>query len=231
MKVIKLIGTGLLVASGGFALVACSEEPQPNAALSQAEAAYAAASNDPVAQKSAHQYLEDANDYLTTAKNDWSNGGDKVEVDHNAYMAQRYSEIAQTRGKVRTAALETTATARELTLGNALFATGKADLNANGMRAVADLATYLKHYPNASAQLNGYTDSTGSANINAVLSAARAASVKTALVNQGINASRLIAQGHGPANPVASNSTAAGRQQNRRVEVAIVPEGTAPAQY
>jgi outer membrane protein OmpA-like peptidoglycan-associated protein len=228
MKLHELIGTYLIVATSGIALVACSSTPSPNAALNQAQSAYNTASSDPTVQKSAHQDLEDAHDYLQMAQHEWEKDGDKSEIDHNAYMAHRYSELAQQRAKFRVAALQTTATARNITLGSTLFATGKADLNANGMRAVGDLATYLKNYPSATARLTGYTDSTGSAKINAALSQARAESVKTALVNQGIDGSRLMASGEGPSNPIASNNTAAGRQKNRRVEVAIIPEG-APA--
>lgn len=216
-----LIRTSLLLASSGLVLAACSSTPQPNAALNQAKAAYSAASSDPTVQQSASHDLEDAQDYLQRAQTAWSNNEDKADVDHYAYMAQRYSEVAQERGKVRQAAMQATAASRTITLGDMLFATGKADLNPQGTQAVGELATFLKNYPGRSVVVVGYTDSTGSAKLNAALSEARANAVKTALVQDGIAADRIETRGAGPANPVASNSTAAGRQQNRRVEAAI----------
>ncbi|MGO8920165.1 MAG: OmpA family protein [Stellaceae bacterium] len=228
MKHRTLLRTSFVLASGGLALAACSSAPQPNAALSQAQAAYATASNDPMVQRSAPHDLADAQDFLQTAQTAWSNNEDKAVVDHEAYMAQRYSQIAQERAKVRAGAMQATAAARIITLSDMLFATGKADLNPQGMQAVGELATFLKNYPNRTVAIAGYTDSTGSDKLNAALSAKRAAVVQAALVQQGIAPSRVEARGLGPSNPVASNSTAAGRQQNRRVEVAI-SEGGATA--
>lgn len=213
--------TGVVLASTAFALVACAEAPQPNASLSEAQQAYATASADPVVRQAAPRELENAQESLNTAQDAWQNDEDKATVDHYAYLARRYSEVAQQAAKVRTAAISATTSARVMTLGDMLFATGKADLNANGMKAVTDLATFLHHYPDRIVAIMGYTDSTGSAKLNAALSEQRAAAVQQALVAQGIDASRIQAKGLGESNPVASNKTANGRQQNRRVEVAI----------
>ncbi|MCN7914011.1 OmpA family lipoprotein [Escherichia coli] len=69
----------------------------------------------------------------------------------------------------------------------------------------------------------GYTDSTGGHDLNMRLSQQRADSVASALITQGVDASRIRTQGLGPANPIASNSTAEGKAQNRRVEITLSP--------
>jgi OOP family OmpA-OmpF porin len=67
----------------------------------------------------------------------------------------------------------------------------------------------------------GHTDNTGSMELNLRLSKERAEAVKAYLVSQGVNASRIEATGYGPNQPIASNATAAGRQENRRVEFTL----------
>lgn len=221
MKHRDIFFPGLLLVSSSLALLACSSEPQPNPALNEAQQAYASASSNPEVQKAAPGELQNADESLREAQSAWKDNQDKETVDHYAYMARRYSEVAQEAAKVRTAAIAATTTARVLTLGDMLFATGKADLNSRGQTAVADLATFMHNYPDRKVTIVGYTDSTGSAGLNARLSQARADAVREALVAQGIDASRIETTGRGPANPIASNKTKTGRQQNRRVEVAI----------
>jgi outer membrane protein OmpA-like peptidoglycan-associated protein len=222
----RILATFLLMSSS-FALLACGSAPEPNAALDEARQAYSTASNDRAVQQAAPRELQNARESLNTAQTAWENDKDRGTVDHYAYMAQGYSQIAREAAKVRTAAIQATTTARVLTLGDMLFATGKSDLNGEGIKAVADLATFLRHYPDRTVNLIGYTDSTGSAQTNAALSQRRAQAVQAALVADGIDASRIQAQGMGPASPVASNSTTSGRQQNRRVEVDISGARTA----
>ena len=69
--------------------------------------------------------------------------------------------------------------------------------------------------------VTGYTDNTGNDSINIPLSQARAQSVKNYLAGQGVSSNRIDAQGLGSSNPIASNATAAGKEQNRRVEISI----------
>ncbi|MDP4704209.1 MAG: OmpA family protein, partial [Polaribacter sp.] len=75
--------------------------------------------------------------------------------------------------------------------------------------------------PNANFVIEGHTDSTGSANVNSRISKARAMAVRDYLVKKGIATTRLDAQGFGEGQPIASNDTAEGREQNRRVVVKV----------
>lgn len=108
-----------------------------------------------------------------------------------------------------------------LTLGDVLFDAGRATLNPGAARAIDQLATFLKENPARTIEIEGYTDSVGSEQMNQTLSERRANAVKNALMDRGIESNRIAARGFGEGNPVASNATAAGRQQNRRVEIVI----------
>src|ERR1700730_444466 len=108
-----------------------------------------------------------------------------------------------------------------LTLGDVLFTTGKADLKPGATGNLNKLVAFLNEYPDPTAAIQGYTDSVGSQDYNQSLSERRADSVKSYLAGQGIGSLRLSASGRGQNDPVADNDSAAGRQQNRRVEVII----------
>lgn len=111
-----------------------------------------------------------------------------------------------------------------LTLSEVLFDVGKASLKEGGNRAVQQLATFLRDYPDRNVLVEGHTDNTGSLQLNQDLSRRRAEAVRSSLINMGISGNRIRTVGHGPQFPVATNSTAAGRQQNRRVEIIISSE-------
>lgn len=108
-----------------------------------------------------------------------------------------------------------------VTLGDVLFTSGQADLKAGATGNLNKLVAFLNEYTNRTVMIEGYTDSVGSEDYNQGLSQRRADSVKTYLVGQGIGSVRLVAAGKGENAPVAGNDSAAGRQQNRRVEVII----------
>jgi len=112
-----------------------------------------------------------------------------------------------------------------LTIGDVLFATGKADLSPDAYKSVARLAEFLKKYPNRNVLIEGHTDSVGKDDYNLALSQKRADSVKAQLVGDGIEAGRITTVGYGKKYPVASNDTKAGKAQNRRVDVIILNEG------
>ena len=99
------------------------------------------------------------------------------------------------------------------------FETGKAELTPESQTILDGVAESLVANDSIKVQVGGHTDNTGSAAVNKRLSAARANSVREYLVSKGVAADRLTAVGFGPTKPVASNRTAAGRAQNRRVEL------------
>ncbi len=105
--------------------------------------------------------------------------------------------------------------------GGILFPTGKYTLSPSAQTDLARFATSLKQNPDTNVQIYGYTDNTGSFEVNQRLSGERADAVLSFLANSGVSPTRLSAQGIPMANYVASNETAAGRAQNRRVEVFI----------
>lgn len=107
---------------------------------------------------------------------------------------------------------------------NITFDTNRANVKPQFQPILGQLAQSIQQYPGTLVQIEGHTDSTGTAAYNQTLSENRAGAVRNDLIQRGVPASRLVAVGYGMTRPVADNSTAAGRAQNRRVEVLIVPE-------
>ena len=103
--------------------------------------------------------------------------------------------------------------------GDVLFDTGRATLKPGADRTIDRLAQALKDNPNTKVQIEGHTDSVGGDDYNLALSERRAEAVADALRFRGVPADRYEAKGLGKDFPVASNDSAAGRQQNRRVEI------------
>lgn len=103
-----------------------------------------------------------------------------------------------------------------------LFASGKSDLNTASRTSLSKFAASLSENPQTNVQIFGHTDDTGGDHINIPLSQQRAVSVQNYLNIQGISSNRITAAGKGSSEPVASNTTAAGRTQNRRVEIYIL---------
>lgn len=123
-------------------------------------------------------------------------------------------------------ALPTRDTARGLVvnLGDVLFDTGKAVIRPAAREKLALLAGICLAYPGLRLEAEGHTDNTGSDELNLKLSEQRAFAVRTLLLDQGLDASRVMARGFGKEQPVADNGTAQGRQQNRRVEIVVSGE-------
>jgi outer membrane protein OmpA-like peptidoglycan-associated protein len=112
-----------------------------------------------------------------------------------------------------------------LTVGDVLFATGKAEVSSGGQRSIDKLADFLKAYPRRNVLIEGHTDNTGDQDFNIKLSQQRADTVRDRLVEKGVAAQRIRTKGYGAKFPVVDNDTTGGRQQNRRVEVVILEEG------
>jgi outer membrane protein OmpA-like peptidoglycan-associated protein len=167
-------------------------------------------------------------------------------------MAQARQQAEQMREKLRqqlNQVLNTQESARGLivNMSDVLFGFNKFDLKTDAEIKLAKVSGILLTYPNLKVQVEGYTDNVGSAEYNQQLSEKRAMAVQTFLISQGVPPAEVTSQGYGAADPVADNSSSAGRAKNRRVELVVsgqaigvqeqaptpansqpVPPGTAP---
>ena len=108
---------------------------------------------------------------------------------------------------------------------NIYFGTGSTDLDANGRQVLDQVALTAQTYSNAYLRIEGNTDNVGSGQANVALSQKRAQTVANYLVKRyGFSPGRFIAKGNGPAKPVATNATEAGRARNRRTDILVVPK-------
>src|SRR5580693_6907635 len=178
---------------------AAAAQAQAQAQQSQAQAAQAE-----LARQQAAQQAQQSEQARQQAEND------KAQM--RARMLQQLNQV-----------LETKDTARGLivSMPDVLFDTGKAELKSTARERLAKVAGILIAYPDIRVEIDGYTDSTGSLEFNNRLSQQRADSVRSYLSSQGVNSSAITTQGFGPSQPIASNDTASGRQQNRRVELVV----------
>lgn len=111
---------------------------------------------------------------------------------------------------------------KNMVLNNIYFEPGKAVLNTNSSTDLLKLVQFLKDNPTTRLEIQGFTDNTGNALVNKKLSEKRANSIVNYLVINGVNKSRLTAKGFGALQPVADDTTAAGKAKNRRVEMKVV---------
>ena len=175
-----------------------------------------------------------AKDQVATAKAE--NAAQRVAADQARSDAANAAQVAAANSEQQAAELQRqidvlqakpTDRGLVLTLGDVLFTTGRADLKPGAAGNLNKLVAFLNKYPDRSVTIQGYTDSVGSEDYNQGLSERRADSVKSYLAEQGVSSMRLSARGKGRSDPVADNESAAGRQQNRRVEVIISNQATA----
>jgi outer membrane protein OmpA-like peptidoglycan-associated protein len=181
------------------------------AARAQADAARAQA--DAAAQNSAQQAAA-ANAQAQAARD----AAAKAEADKQALRAALLDQFNRI--------LPTTDTPRglQVNMADVLFAFGKYDLQAPAREALAKFSGIVLAHPGLHLAVEGYTDSVGTDAFNLTLSQQRADTVRAYLVGQGLDPNQITATGYGKSNPVSDNSTAAGRQQNRRVEIIISGE-------
>ncbi len=152
---------------------------------------------------------------------------DQARQQAEAQTAQLRARLLQQLNQV----LQTRDTARGLivSMPDVLFDTGKANLRPAARERLAKVAGILLAYPDIRVEIDGYTDSTGTLAFNEKLSQERAAGVESYLAQEGVAGTSMTTQGFGPSDPIASNSTAAGRQQNRRVEMVVSGESIGAA--
>ena len=108
---------------------------------------------------------------------------------------------------------------RRLVLRGVAFETGRSALTQDSYGILDQIAERLVERPDVRIEVAGHTDNTGSRSLNMRLSLERAQAVKAYLARRGVEPSRMVAEGYGPDQPIATNATAAGRAQNRRVEL------------
>jgi len=239
------------MAAVAFAILAgCASTPDSSPDLQAAQAAYDMARQNPDILKYAARDLESAQKTLeraatateladmnslayvaqsevklAEAKAQRGLAEAKIEelgrVKSEVQLEVRDTELASSRAQLAELQARQTERGTIVTLGNVLFATGRAELLPGAMQSVDRLAEYLQDNPQKSVLVEGHTDSTGSDTTNLRLSQERADSVRMALISRAISANRIVATGLGSSRPIAPNDTSSGRQQNRRVEIVI----------
>lgn len=139
------------------------------------------------------------------------------------YLDAQEAELRQELASTGVSVMRSGDSIRLIMPGNITFKTDSSDINAGFYATLNSVAKVLNKYNNSTVMVLGYTDNTGSAEYNQTLSQQRAAAVAAYLQGQGVKSTRFEIMGMGPSNPIASNTDAAGRGQNRRVEIKIIP--------
>jgi outer membrane protein OmpA-like peptidoglycan-associated protein len=192
---------------------AAAAQAQAQADQSRAQAAQAqqAQQQAELAQQQAAQQAQQAEQARQQAEQARQQAeNDKAQM--RARMLAQLNQVLQTRDSARGLIVN---------MPDVLFDTGKSDLKSTARERLAKVAGILIAYPDIHVEIDGYTDSTGSLEFNERLSQQRAEAVRSYLASQGVNLSTITTQGFGPSQPIASNETASGRQQNRRVELVV----------
>jgi outer membrane protein OmpA-like peptidoglycan-associated protein len=132
-----------------------------------------------------------------------------------AKLLEQFNRILETRDSER---------GLVITMADVLFDTGQYELRPQTREALARLSGVVLAHEGLKLEVEGHTDSTGSDDLNQTLSERRAGAVRAYLIEQGLAGDAITAHGFGKAMPVGDNSTAAGRQKNRRVELIVSGE-------
>jgi outer membrane protein OmpA-like peptidoglycan-associated protein len=144
-------------------------------------------------------------------------------------LARREAELASEaaaslRRRLELMELRETDRGMVITLGDVLFAVGETALAAQAQSNLADVVELLQSEPDKRVRIEGHTDSTGAEAVNLRISQQRADAVRDQLIALGVNADRIEAVGMGQDFPIASNDSAQGRSQNRRVDVILLDD-------
>ena len=166
---------------------------------------------------------------LDAQKRDLESQMASLAVENQRVTAERDAMAQRLLGALMLVAdTQNTARGVVVNLSDILFDTGKATLKTEAQVSLAKMCGVLAVFPNLNLRIEGYTDSTGTDEINDKLSRDRAAAVMVFLQGQGIQGARMTSDGYGSKFPVASNDTNEGRAKNRRVAV-VVAEGVIAA--
>jgi outer membrane protein OmpA-like peptidoglycan-associated protein len=181
----------------------------------QAEAAQAEAQQQQAAALAAQQQAQAEADTARQAAAASDQARQQAEQQKEEMRAKLLAQLNQV--------LQTKDTARGLivSMPDVLFDFNKYTLKPEARERLARISGIVLAYPDLHLNIEGYTDSIGSDQYNQTLSEKRAATVRDYLVTSGVSINNVVAQGFGKADPVADNSTAAGRKLNRRVDMVV----------
>ena len=144
---------------------------------------------------------------------------DKERAANNAF--DTFGNSVSLLNEITVKAIDINALFAQIDLGAIRFQTNSSELDADSIGILDQVADALRQAPNVQVAIEGHTDSTGNNDRNIVLSGERATRVQSFLIERGISGDRLSATGYGSSQPKASNDTAAGRAQNRRIEFVL----------
>ncbi len=194
------------------------ERQSAERARAQAEQAAQEAAAEKVQAQQAMQQAEAARQAAVQQQQALSQQADQARL-----QAQQTEEMRQRLLQQLNQVLQTRDSARGLivNMSDVLFDTGRATLKPGARLRLAKVSGIILAYPDLKLEIDGFTDSVGGVEYNQELSERRAQSVRDFLVSQGVSANNVNTHGYGMENPVASNSTASGRQMNRRVELVV----------
>jgi len=243
---VKKLVTPILIAT---LAVGCAELQKPQSFL-DAEEAYQTAANDPVIQKYSADQLEKANKTLLTSATATSEEDlasiayiSSTQINTAKHLAsaeqatqnskdllikQEQSTAAaviaeQDQAQQQLLAMQANEAEREILLafGKIEFVTGTSDLVPGAAAGIDMLAGYMSKFKAKEVTIAGHTDSSGSDTLNQDLSQQRADFIRNILVTKGVAENRITALGYGQSQPISENTTRAGRQKNRRIEIAF----------
>jgi outer membrane protein OmpA-like peptidoglycan-associated protein len=202
-------------------------QQQAEQAQQQAEQAQQQAQIEAQQRTAAEQQAQQASEQANEARQQAQEGRQRAQQ-AEAQQQQLRQQLRDQLNQI----LETRDTARGLivSMPDVLFDTGSANLKSTARERLAKVAGILIAHPDIKVEVDGYTDSTGDPMCNERLSQERAASVQSYLSQQGVSAGSISIHGFGEANPVASNDSSVGRQQNRRVELVVTGKSIGTAQ-
>ena len=208
---------------------AADESARRERAEREREAAQRAAEEAEKARLAAEQSAQQSQQQLAAAQQQQQVLQQQAQAAEQARL-ETERQAAEQRQKLVTqlnSVLATKDTARGVVsqMSDVLFDVNKATLKPDAQIRLAKISGIILSYPDLKLEIDGYTDSTGTKQLNQTLSEKRAATVRDFLISQGVPIDNVTAKGFGPENPIASNATAAGRKMNRRVE--LVLSGTA----